>query len=107
MMEPRFLKNTTFVKVLVLDSSFKLRKKLIKHASKDQLYALFEIIGNILFGKITCSKEVLESVKTKKQIYLTLWKKGSPLEKKRKLLAENLNAVIKLLRGSKDFLEQF
>ena len=106
-MESRFVKNANFVKVFVLDSSPRLRTKLIKHASNGQLYAIFEIIGNILFGKLECSKQVLESVKNKKKIFLTLWKKGSSLKSKRTLLEENLNIVIKLLRGVTDFLEHF
>ena len=107
MMEGRFVKNATFVKLLVLNSNLNLRRKLIKHASPQQLYALFEIIGNIIFGKIQCSKQILDSVKSKKKIFLTLWKKGVTLNKKRELLNENLTSVIKLVNGCKDFLECF
>ena len=106
-MEGRFVKNVSFVKLLVLDSNHKLRTKLVKHASSNQLYALFEIIGNIIFGKIPCSKEVLDSVKRKKNIFLTLWKKGIGIDKKRKLLSEHLSSVIKLVSGCKDFLDNF
>lgn len=80
----KVMENKEFLKLLC-SSKNKLQKTLIKNATKDQIYAICEVILNILNGNIKLEENHFKKLNSKKNQMRTLIKRG-PLKQKKYLI---------------------
>ena len=67
------------------DASRKQRKKLMKHASEEQLKGLFEICLNIIRGNVPMEKNEFQRLKRHKNTLTVLASRKIPMYKKRRI----------------------
>lgn len=106
-MSVRIRKNAFYLRLLLEDSgTLQFRKALLKHASKEQLRAVLELIGNILYRNIRAPEGVLKKETKHKGVIKSLWGDRQKLELKRVKLIKYARIVLRFLTSAKTFLDR-
>lgn len=84
-MENNIARNLNFLELLC-KSKCKVRKELVKNATKDQIMSICEIIFNILHGVVSLSPDDISKLSKRKETLRQLVKKRSSIKHKKLLI---------------------
>lgn len=93
----RIEKFFNFLLLLVETKSYSQKKQLIITASRKQLVALFEVVKNVLYGRLNLSSSYKKELASYASDFKILVNKKENIEKKRDLVLKKIGPIIKFI----------